>query len=95
MVFLGCVTIDLTVWDLLDTVRTNPDADGWVTEVLKFRLEPNPPWEILTMGEFISYPAYVDQVVIDTICIPEPGTLVLLAVGCVRLLVRPRRRRAG
>lgn len=54
-----------------------------------WRMVPNPDWEWIT----IDVPAHtmVDQVVIDTISIPEPATMALLALGG---LVLNRRRRA-
>jgi len=53
---------------------------GWVTETYEFTITPNPAWEEIWFG-FEEYPAYVDQVVIDTICVPEPATLLLLSLG--------------
>lgn len=54
---------------------------------------PNPPWEdfrLLTFG-----PGEIDQVVVDTISIPEPSTFVLCGIGIVAVgLVARRRRRA-
>ena len=34
---------------------------------------------------------FVDQLVVDTICIPEPATMSLLALGGLALLRRKRR----
>ena len=63
---------------------------GWLTEVYEWVLSPNPAWEEFFLG-FEAAPAYVDQVVIDTMCVPEPGVLSLLVVGGVALLRRRKR----
>ena len=76
------------------------EPPGWVTAAYEFSVEPNPQWEEIYL-KFDWDPAhdpsaYVDQVVIDTWCIPEPSTLVLLSAGAVGLLAcawRRRRRR--
>ncbi|RKY06419.1 MAG: hypothetical protein DRP56_07445 [Planctomycetota bacterium] len=60
---------------------------GWLTETYEFTITPNPAWEDIWFG-FEEYPAYVDQVVIDTICIPEPATLLLLSLGGLALRKR-------
>jgi len=43
------------------------------------KIQPNPPMETLYIAPR-ECAINIDQVVIDTICIPEPGTLALLAV---------------
>ncbi len=62
-------------------------TDGWVTKAYDFTLEPNPEWEDIGL-KFNNYPEYVDQVVIDTWCVPEPATLGLMLVGSLALLRR-------
>ena len=64
--------------------------DGWVTEAWSFEIWPNPLSEDIELnfaGPDV-YPAYVDQVVIDTQCIPEPTTIALLGIGALSLLRR-------
>lgn len=70
---------------------------GWRTEVYEFTIEPSPEWESIGLG-FSHYPPlptamdapYIDYLSIDTICIPEPSGLLLLAAGAV-FLSRSRR----
>lgn len=49
---------------------------------------PNPDYEILSIRGGIN----VDELVIDTNCTPEPGTMGLLAIGGIGALLRRRRR---
>ncbi|MCL5103730.1 MAG: PEP-CTERM sorting domain-containing protein [Armatimonadetes bacterium] len=60
----------------------------WVHSVYAIRLFPNPTHEIVRIDGGIM----VDELVIDTICIPEPSSLLALS-GSVLALVAWRRRR--
>jgi len=59
-------------------------GDGWIHEVSRIDLFPNPESEIVKIGGGI----LVRELVIDTICVPEPATLSLLALGAVALIRR-------
>ena len=59
---------------------------GWMATTYEWRIYPNPVWEKFTISGTID----VDQLVVDTWCIPEPGTIVLLAIGALGL-IRKRR----
>ena len=63
--------------------------DGWVTKAYDFILRPNPYWEDIGL-QFDNHPVFVDQVVIDTWCVPEPATLGLLLIGGLAVLRRKR-----
>ena len=71
----------------------------WELSLSKWRIEPNPTeeWIHLTWPEPGEYPrGAVDQIVVDTICIPEPGTMALLALGaCAAVPRRAKIRRRG
>lgn len=72
------------------TVLIEEDALGdWLLDQSIWRIEPNPAQEqvILTAAWNGST---VDQIVVDTICIPEPGTALVLAVGCIAVALRRR-----
>ena len=52
-------------------------------------VEPNPDWEQIVIG--VPVGTELDEVVIDTISLPEPATLILLTLGAVAVLQRRRR----
>jgi hypothetical protein len=64
-----------------------PVGQDWMHTTYVIRIEPNPPWEHLRIGGSI----VVDQLVIDTICIPEPATVGLMALASIAVLRRRRR----
>jgi len=57
---------------------------GWTLSKYFYVLDWNPEWESVHIEGTID----VDELVIDTWCIPEPGTMVLLAAGLPLLLRR-------
>jgi len=56
----------------------------WFEDTYFWQIQPNPPDERFTITGIID----VDELVIDTWCIPEPATLGLLLVGGVLALIR-------
>jgi hypothetical protein len=79
---IGCDYEDMQMHQELLTT----DNEGWNTTLFKIDIWPNPPLEYITIKGNI----LVDQVVIDTECIPEPATLGLL-IGGVFLALRRKR----
>ena len=49
-------------------------------EVIRITLEPNPPEEWIAILPR-DCTLYIDEIVVDTICVPEPATMVLLGLG--------------
>ena len=60
----------------------------WVHSTYLIHLEPNPAWEIVKIDGTL----VVDEIVIDTICFPEPAAMGVLAVGGLALLRRRKQR---
>ena len=94
----GGEPIGFNVWPSLDPVGEGlfipavpflidpRDLQGeWLTGVYDFTMVPNPEAETIGL-KFSDYPVFVDQVVIDTICVPEPASIALLAMGGLALL---------
>ncbi|MFH1419847.1 MAG: PEP-CTERM sorting domain-containing protein [Planctomycetota bacterium] len=80
-------------WDpqppIIDSSLNNDLGGGWYYDWILYRYDYNPDSEILTLTNDFG-DVYIDQIVIDTICIPEPATLSLLAIGGLALLRRRR-----
>jgi len=77
-----------------DPAGTEPVAipatlpNGWYETTFEWQIYPNPPDEFFVIGGNIN----VDQVIIDTYCVPEPSSVLLTALGGGLLLVLRRRR---
>jgi hypothetical protein len=72
-------------------------GNGWYTDVWNLQIIPNPQAEFIYVnftnqqyGTGPLYPAYLDQVVIDTWCVPEPTTICLLGFGALSLIRRKK-----
>jgi len=64
-----------------------PLGDGWFESTYTWRIPGNPLDESFTIGGTID----VDEIVIDTWCVPEAATFVLLGLGG-SLVVRRRKK---
>ena len=74
-------------YDNMTIYRTdNYPASGWIHSTFDNTIWPNPIDEWITIkGDIL-----VNQLVIDTICIPEPATIAMLGLGGLAL-IRKRR----
>lgn len=77
------VSVDLVQETPLDAVFTHAVYD--------IVLEPNPVDETVWIVPRYCQ-LYVDEIVIDTICIPEPATMGLLAIGAGATVLRRKRK---
>jgi hypothetical protein len=60
--------------------------DMWRETTYTWELYPNPEWEKFIVSGTIN----IDELVIDTWCVPEPATMALLALGGLVMLKRRR-----
>jgi hypothetical protein len=74
-------SMEMTRTDIVDFIP------GWNHSVFRIYLYPNPSEEWFTIkGDIL-----VDQLIIDTRCIPEPTTMLLLGIGGAIALARRKR----
>jgi hypothetical protein len=91
-------TVDVSGGALVDhvsglLVESVPTGGNWLLDVWVFRTEPNPTHEQIIIASDPSWGSVIDQIVVDTYCVPEPATLLLLSLGGLAALARARRRR--
>ncbi len=77
----------------IEVVESQLLENLWVHTRWHITIEPNPDYEeiILVPDAQVALPVLIDQIVVDTICVPEPTTMALLAVGGLAVLKRRRR----
>lgn len=82
-VFVGSGTFDVSL------VQEFQLEGNWYYSQWAIHIEPNPDFESLYVIADDDYSElYFDQIVVDTICIPEPASLGLLMLGGLALLRR-------
>lgn len=77
----------LTDPQLESTVRTRHQeigTNGYFLDTYKIVIRPNPPGEEV-LAFTMQCKLFVDEIVIDTICLPEPATMAILALGGLML----------
>ncbi len=83
------VQATLVEQDVLEPTGYPSPNDLWYHSTYEMVLEPNPSSEIVKIDGTL----VVDELVIDTICVPEPTALVLFGTGGISLLAYAWRRR--
>jgi len=62
----------------------------WKKLIIGWRIEPNPNEETICIS-VTGTGGFVDYITVDTICIPEPATIMLLGLGTLVLIKRKRK----
>jgi hypothetical protein len=76
------------------TVAQNPSGPGeWLTDLSTWLVEPVNNQDIITILGDQTDGSVIDQVIVDTVTVPEPSTMSLAALGAVALVVAAVRRR--
>jgi hypothetical protein len=75
-------------WSRLDEQSADLGS-GWQAYAIDWLCEPNPDAESVTIA--LDAGTAVSEVIIDTVCIPEPVTLMLTAAGAASVLRRRRK----
>ena len=73
------------VADFINRIGSIELANGYIHDTYLIHMSPNPPSEILDLLS-IQCAMYVDQIIIDTICLPEPATISMLGFGLLALI---------
>ncbi len=79
--------ITVSEWVAGTLIKEESLAEGWMHGTYEVIVRPNPQQEII----HIFGPIYIDDLIIDTVCIPEPATWGLLGIGSLMLFWMPKR----
>lgn len=73
------------------TILVAPDPpSSWYLHQSRWRIEPNPDHEQIVLIGNPLWGSVIDQIVVHTICIPEPASIMLLLLGVGAILRRRR-----
>jgi hypothetical protein len=72
-------------------IESGPVGGDWMLDQSIWQITPNPVEELVIVLSDPMNASIVDQIVVDTYCVPEPVSAVLLAFGGLALACRRRR----
>jgi hypothetical protein len=76
------------LYERMEMVREDTyEPDQWISTLFKITVWPNPAREWIAIKGDI----YVDQVIIDTRCVPEPATFAMVSFGALAAFRRRRK----
>jgi len=78
---------DWNAYERLELVESQTLDSGYTHATFQLSIEPNPEWEYIFIRPR-DCEVYVDSVILETQCIPEPMTMLLLGAGSMLLRLR-------
>ncbi len=90
-------TVEVPGGELVDfqpeyLIEHAPAGGDWLLDLWVFQIRPNPDHEQIVITSDQDLGSVIDQIVVDTWCVPEPATLGLAVVGLLALIARARRK---
>jgi len=70
----------IPAYDSIGLITREILSNGYFHDTYKIIITPNPASEVIDIFT-IQCTLYVDQIIVDTICIPEPATIAILSLG--------------
>jgi hypothetical protein len=79
--------------DLFDPVlvEEGPSTGAWYMALSHWRMTPNPDSETIVVIGDPDWGSIVDEIIVDTYCVPEPATITLLVLGSIGAAILRKR----
>ncbi|MCX5634401.1 MAG: PEP-CTERM sorting domain-containing protein [Planctomycetota bacterium] len=73
-------------------IEADGKLGGWFLDQNIWRIELNASHEQIILTSNSLWGSVIDQIVVDTYCIPEPASMSLLILGCFAVFKKRRQR---